>query len=205
MSGLTYPNRIALAFFMAMGDVMGQHGLSTLLDLVELSAYDTQLPSDTLDRQFDFSEIAALNVGLEAIYGTRGGRGMALRIGRAAFAQGLRRFGAMRAVSDPVFRQLPTEKQLQYGASGLAHIMTNFSSQVSHLEDDGSTLSFISDVSPFAWNRHAERPVCHMMVGILQECLRWSTNGHEFYVREVSCRATGSEQCVFQINKTIIG
>ncbi len=71
-SGYYYPNRIARAFFAAMDDVMGQHGLSALLTLAHLDHYLENLPPDDLQRQFDFSAIAAMNVALEEMYGVRG-------------------------------------------------------------------------------------------------------------------------------------
>jgi predicted hydrocarbon binding protein len=44
-----------------------------------------------------------------------------------------------------------------------------------------------------------------MMVGMILECLRWSSNGYEFYVREVECCATGHAHCLFRVNKSAIG
>lgn len=204
-SGLYYPNRIARAFFSAMDDVMGPNGLSSLLTLAEMEAYLHSPPPDNLERQFDFASISALNTALEEMYGTKGGRGMALRIGQSAFAKGLRGFGALRAVNDPAFKALSLDKRMEYGLHGLAAVLTNFSDQASHVENETNALLFSSDLSPFAWGRSAEKPVCHMMVGILMEALRWSSNGHEFYVREVECRATGHEHCAFRINKSAIG
>lgn len=204
-SGLYYPNRIARAFFAAMDDVMGQNGLSQLLNLAELEAYKTNLPPDNLERQFDFAEIAALNIALENMYGSRGGRGMALRIGQSAFARGLKSFGALRAVSAPAFRALSLDKRVDYGLRGLAAILSNFSDQTSSIGNEGNALMFLSETTPFSWGRTSDKPVCHMMVGLLLECLRWSSNGYEFYVREVQCRATGHDHCVFRINKSAIG
>lgn len=203
--GLYYPNRIARSFFVAMDDVMGQHGLSTLLHLADMEAYIGNPPPDNLARQFDFAAIAALNQALEEMYGARGGRGMALRIGRASFAYGLKHFGVLRGMSDPVFRALPLNKQVIYGLNGLAAVFSNFSDQTSRMEQDDDTLHFMSDVCAFAWGRTADKPVCHMMVGLLQEGLRWATNGYEFYVREIACRASGNDECIFHINKQAIG
>lgn len=204
-SGLHYPNRIARAFFAAMNDVMGPNGLSSLLKIARMETYLNSPPPDDLQRIFDFSEIAALSTALEEMYGSRGGRGMALRIGQSAFARGMKDFGVMRAVNDPAFRNLNLDKRIDYGLQGLAAIMTNFSDQASHVENHGNALLFISEISPFAWGRTAEKPVCHMMSGIILECLRWSSNGYEFYVREVECTATGSDHCTFRINKSAIG
>lgn len=204
-SGLYYPNRIARAFFTAMDDVMGQHGLSTLLSLAELNKYIKQPPPDTLDREFDFAAMAALNQALEEMYGARGGRGMALRIGRASFAQGLKRFGVMRGIADPAFQILPLEDRIDLGLQGLASVFTNFTDQACTVHHDGGSFLFYTDQCAMAWGRVADKPVCHAMVGIIQECLRWASNGYEFYVREIACRATGSEQCIFRVNKTAIG
>jgi len=184
---------------------MGQHGLSSLLQMAGMPNYINHLPADNLQREFDFALIAAMNLALEEMYGTRGGRGMALRIGRAAFAQGIKGFGAMKAIADPAYRVLPVEKRIEYGLRGLAAILSNFSDQQSWVEAEKHALLFASDVSPYAWGRLSEQPVCHMMVGIIQEALRWASNGYEFYVRETACHATGSDQCIFRINKRPIG
>lgn len=203
-SGLYYPNRIARAFFIAMEDVMGRHGLANLLSLADLTAYADSPPPNTLERQFDFAAMAALNEALEGMYGPRGGRGMALRIGRAAFAQGIRHFGVMRGIGDQAFQALPLQQRLDYGLRGLAALFTRFSDQESSTTGDEHALYFRTEFSPMAWGRRADKPVCHAMIGIIQECLRWSSNGYEFYVREVSCRATGADACVFRVNRSAI-
>ncbi|MEL6310015.1 MAG: 4-vinyl reductase [Chloroflexota bacterium] len=204
-SELYYPNRIARAIFMAMDDVMGAHGLQSLLSLARMEQYADSLPPDDMSRAVDFSSIAALNIALEELYGANGGRGMALRIGQRAFVGGLKNFGAMRAANDAAFRNLPVHKRTEYGLQGLALILTNFSDQKSSVVVKEDSLEFISEVSPYAWGRNTNKPVCHMMVGIIMECLRWSTNGYKFYVREIECTATGAERCVFRINKQAIG
>lgn len=204
-SGLYYPNRLARAFFVAMVDVMGHTGLNTLLNLAGLAEYIDQPPDDSLKRQFDFAALAALSAALEEMYGTRGGRGMALKIGRASFAQGFKRFGAMRGIGDPAFRALPLDKRVVYGLEALALIFNRFTDQTSHIEAVEGAYLFHVEHSPMAWGRNADKPVCHALVGIIQENLRWASNGYEFYVRETQCRASGGESCVFRVNRTAIG
>ena len=184
---------------------MGPNGLNSLLKIAQMEAYIHHPPPDDLERAFDFAALSALNLALEEMYGAHGGRGISLRIGQSAFAQGLKSFGAMRAVNDSAFRALPLNKRTHYGLRGLASILTNFSDQTSHVENDDNTLLFISDVSPFSWARDAEKPTCHMMVGMILECLRWSSNGYIFYVRETDCIAKGNDRCVFRVNKSAIG
>lgn len=204
-SGLYYPNRIARLFFLAMEEVMGKSGLDALLSSAGLETYIQHPPPDNLSRQFDFAYMAAMYEALEELYGTKGGRGMALRIGRACFSLGLKDFGALAGVSDPAFQSLPLPDKTLLGLKALAYIFTHFSDQHSNVTDEGDAYHFIVEVSPFAWARVADRPVCHALSGIIQESLRWVTKGYEFHVQEIACHATGSDQCVFKINKKPIG
>lgn len=204
-SGLYYPNKFARAYLVAMEDVMGHNSLHAVLKMADLSHYVEALPPDTLERAFDFAEFTAINVALEELYGPRGGRGLALRAGRACFAQGMRNFGAMAGAADPAFRTLPLEVQVKAGLHGLAGIFTRFSDQTTHVIEHSEGFDLGVDQSPACWQREADRPVCHAIAGMIQECLRWVSGGHEFWVVESGCRAVGDEQCVFTIDKQPIG
>ncbi len=200
-SGLYYPNRLARYFVLAMEDVMGKSGVGMVLNMANVE----HMPPDTLAREFDFAWMAALNMALEEMYGPRGGRGLALRIGRSCFAQGMKTFGAMAGVSDSAFKALPLEARCRLGLTALADIFTNFSDQKTTFSENDRSYQMVVEVSPMAWGRTADKPVCHALVGILQESLRWISNGHEFYVSETQCRATGSDSCVFAVNKKPMG
>ncbi len=188
-----------------MEEVLGRSGLGVLLDYAHLEAYKTELPPDNLERQFDFAYFAALSEALEEMYGERGGRGMALRVGRACFAHGMRSFGVLAGMGDPVFRAEPLDRRIVVGLDALARVFTNFTDQRTSVEDHNTQYRMIVDESPMAWQRQASRPVCHALTGIIQEALRWASNGYEFHVQEIECRATGHSHCVFAINKQPLG
>ncbi len=183
---------------------MGTSGFNMLLNLAKLDQFVNHLPPDTLDKNFDFAYMAALNLALEEIYGERGGRGMALRVGRASFSQGMKKFGAFAGMNDKAFRSLPLDERCRMGLQVLANIFNKFSDQQSAFEEDSKAYYFTTENSPMAWGRRSERPVCHALAGIVQESVRWASNGREFYVYEISCRACGDPKCVFEINKTPI-
>lgn len=92
-SGFYYPNKFARITLEAMQDVMGDNGLRAILHLAGLSELIDNFPPDNLDKEFDFADYTAINVALDEMYGPRGARGLALRAGRATFAQGLRASG----------------------------------------------------------------------------------------------------------------
>lgn len=175
---------------------MGQHGLDETMALAHIDAP----PPDNLDREFPFDGIAALNAALDQMYGQRGGRGMALRAGRAWFAQGMKSFGALSGIGDPAFRRLPLDMRVKLALQAQAEVFTNFSDQASRLEVTPTTLNFIIENSPFALGHHAEKPVCHPLVGLLQECARSASNGRDYTVRETHCIATGEAACIIVLN-----
>jgi hypothetical protein len=139
------------------------------------------------------------------MYGARGGRGMALRVGQACFSLGMKTFGAMAGMADPAFQALPLENRTKLGLEALAAIFTNFSDQTSTVRDQGGYYEFVTEYSPMAWGRTADKPVCHALTGIIREALRWSSDGYEYHVQEITCRAAGGDECVFRVTKKPIG
>ncbi len=204
-SGLYYPNRIVRYFFLAMEEVMGLGGLNTVLSLAKLTRFQQERPPDNLDKSIDFVEMAALSNALEEVYGPRGGRGMAMRIGRACFSMGIKNFGVMMAMQDPTFRALPLNDRCMLGLLALDSVFNRFSDQRSSVKEDENAYYYFVENSPTAYGRHTDKPVCHALAGIVQECMSWSSNGYEFYVVETTCRACGSPKCTFQITRKPIG
>jgi hypothetical protein len=204
-SGLYYPYRLTRYFLLGMQDVLGTEGLDTILGLAGLTTYLNELPPDTLERKFDFAYLSALSAGLEDWYGARGGRGLALRTGRAWFAQGFQNFGAFAGMAHPAFQALPLASRAQIGLKTLTTIFMQYTDQETILTVQDNVYLVTVDVSPMAWGRQADRPVCHALVGLIQECLHQATGGYEFHVHESACRAAGNDECVFVINQKPIG
>lgn len=204
-SGLYYPNRLARWFLLAFEEVMGHQGLSVVLEQAGLTGWAAQIPPDNLAREVDFAALAALNAGLESVYGIRGGRGLALRIGHAAFAHGMKSFGAFVGMRDSAYQALPLADRTQIGLDTLVHVFNTFSDQQMSQRSEERAHFLIVHTSPMAWDRSSEKPVCHALTGLFQEALRWSSSGYQFHVQEVECQAAGDPHCVFKISKNPIG
>lgn len=200
-SGLTYPNRFGRAFLAALLEVVGDRPFASLMERAHLPYDRAHLPPDDMERGIDFALLAAINQALDDAYGARGGRGMALRAGRAWLVKGLNRFGALSGIDDPAFRTLPADERVRIALKALASIFTHFTDQPTELEDTATSFHFTVRHSPMAWNITSDRPVCHPLVGLLQETARWAANGREYVVRETECRATGADDCVFVVSK----
>jgi hypothetical protein len=200
-SGFYYPNKFARITIEALEEVMGKNGVNAILHLAGLSEYINNYPPDNLEKEFDFAYFTALCVALEEMYGPRGGRGLALRAGRATFADARRGFGAQAGVGDLAFKVLPLAAKLKIGLPAMANIFTQFSEQISNVHDDGAKSIYTLERCPMCWNRKADRPVCFIGQGLLQEGLRWVSGGHEFKVDISTCISKGDDMGRYIIYK----
>lgn len=204
-SGFYYPNKFARIFLESMEEIMGKNGLNAILNLSGLQQYIDNYPPDNLEKAFDFAYFTALQVGLEDMYGPRGGRGLALRAGRATFAEALRGFGALAGVGDLAFKVLPLPAKLKIGLPAMANIITQFSDQISNVYEESDHYVYTLERCPMCWKRQAEKPVCFAGQGLLQEGLRWVSGGHEFKVDMATCIAKGDDMGRYIIFKEPIG
>jgi predicted hydrocarbon binding protein len=126
------------------------------------------------------------------LYGPRGGRGLALRAGRAAFDDALRNFGALAGVGDLAFKVLPMQTKLKIGIPAMAKIFSQISDQYSTVSDRGDAFIYTMHHCPQCWSRSGlDKPVCFMGAGLLQEGLKCVSGGSEFKVYESKCMAMG--------------
>jgi len=204
-SGYNYANKFALIMLEALQDVLGKNGLKAILNLAHLPELIDNFPPDNLNKEFDFSDVSAVNQALEEIYGPRGGRGLALRAGRATFADSLRNFGALAGASDLAFKVLPLNTKMRIGVPSMAKIFTQVSDQHSTSQEKDDFFVYTIHRCPVCWGRHdLDKPVCFIAVGLLQEGMKWLSGGKEFRVNESKCVSMGDEVCEFIIEKTPI-
>jgi len=203
LSGLYYPNKFALLYLQALEEVMGKNGINAILNLAGLSHYINNYPPDNLDKGtgIDFAEFTALQIALEEMYGPRGGRGLAQRAGRATFTGGLKNFGALAGVGDLAFKVLPLNTKLKIGLPAMARIFTQFSDQISHVQEQEDHFIYTLERCPMCHNRKADRPVCYGGLGILKAALHWVSGGLEFRVDMASCLAQGDEMGRYHVYK----
>jgi len=186
----------------ALENVMGKNGLNAILNLANLGDLINHFPADNLNKDFDFADISAINLALEEMYGPRGGRGLALRAGRATFDDVLKDFGALAGVGDLAFKVLPLETKLRIGIPAMAKIFSQMSDQISTVEEHSSDYIYTIHRCPVCWGRSGEdKPVCFVATGLLHAGLKWVSGGKEFRVNESKCVAMGNDVCEFVIYK----
>jgi predicted hydrocarbon binding protein len=186
---------------LAMEEVMGRNGVNAVLNLAQLKHLVNSFPPNNFDRQVTFDDLGALMRSLDEMYGPRGGRGLALRAGRACFKYGIKEFGPVLGISDLAFRLLPLHMKLKVGADVFAETFNKFSDQVVRLGETEDQFLWEIVRCPVCWGRRAETPSCFLAVGILQEALYWVSGGKNFEVYESTCVACGDAACTIVIEK----
>ncbi len=201
-SGYYNSNKFARIFIESIREITGKNGVNAILNYANLSSLVDNYPPDNLDRAFDFAHFSMINQALEEIYGKRGGRGLALRVGRTTFDDVLKDYGALVGVGDLAFRVLPLQAKIWIVVQAMARIFSEKSDQVASVEESDDIYLYTIQQCPVCWGRKDEgRPVCFYIVGLLQEGLHWVSGGKEFRIDESKCIAHGESVCEFVIHK----
>ncbi len=198
------PSKMGRTILMALEEVIGRNGVNAILNQADLSNFIENYPPDTLDRQFPYEALSAIHFALEQIFGSRGGRGVALRSGRVCLKYGLREFNPAVHLKDADFRLASMDTKVQKGLQLFAQFFNQYTDQCVSVENNSEAILWKIERCPVCWGRHSDAPVCHMMVGALQEGMYWISGGKFYNVEEISCTAKGDRICTIRIDKQMI-
>lgn len=187
---------------MGMEEVIGISGVDAVLQLASLEKFIQNYPPARADRTFSFETVSLLQSTLEQAYGPRGGRGLALRVGRATFKYGLKEYGSLLGLTEIAFRLLSLPTKLHTGAKAFGDLFNKHTDQKVRVEENDNQILWHIERCPLCWERKSEEPVCHLAVGLLQEALYWLSGGKVFNVEEIACIAQGDSTCTIVIDKT---
>lgn len=196
-----YPNKMGRIILLAMEEILGRNGINAILNHTNLSHWINDYPPNNMDMGFPFEDVSHLQVGMEQIYGPRGGQGLALRVGQACFKYGLREFGQMLGITDMAFRLLPLPTKMNSGADIFANTFNTLTDQRVRIQHTEQKILWHIDRCPVCWQRNTDRPCCNMAVGLLQEALYWISGGKFFNVEEIACIAQGDPACTIVIDQ----
>lgn len=197
-----YPQKMGRIILLGMEEVISKGGVDAILHLAELDDLIQNYPPSKAEKSFSFEKVSLLLGTLEQAYGPRGGRGLALRTGRASFKYGLKEYGSMLGLTEVAFRLLPLSTKLRVGARSFAELFNKHTDQRVRVEETDSTIFWHIERCPLCWERKADEPICHLAVGLLQEALYWLSGGKVFNVEETACIARGDSNCTILVYKT---
>ena len=186
----------------AYEDVMGKNGLNSILNLAGLNHLVENFPPDNLEREFDYADIATIHLALEEMYGPRGGRGLALRIGKVTFNDFMRYFGALAGFNDPDYKKIPVEARLHISLLAASKIFSQMTDQATTVLESKEEFLWLIHNCPICYGRNnLDKPICFSAIGFLQAMLSWVSGGLEYKVYESKCCALGEAVCEIVIQK----
>ncbi len=147
-------------------------------------------PQDT----FSLAQVNLFMHALKEMCGETGSRGLALRIGRAAFQYGLKRYGDQAGFRSMEYRLLPAPRRLEDGLHRLANIVEG---------EWGSNITVSDEGTFWQWrmSRQAVTQDCFIIAGLLQEFTSWAGGGRFYRVLETECQGWGSPACTYRVEK----
>ncbi len=138
---------------------------------------------------------------LQEMYGPRGGQGVALRAGQAAFKALLRQRGLQMGLLSPQFRLLPTRLRIRTGLEALAGQLEQMWDRKVTVGEDARWWTWRMEDCPLCAGHQASSPACFYIVGFLQGFLSWTVSGKNYLVVEKECLAAGSPACLLLIDQ----
>ncbi len=163
------------------------------------------LPGEWIDMQhlsgLQAAQTAGVYAGLQAALSTyygRGARGSLLRIGAQFWLRLLDQSGPGVKARALVVRALPSGMRRKPALDLLAGMLNKKPGLVTtHTLD--LDLLLVDRASPTTLGQKSSTPICHVTQGLIREAMYWAV-GREHDVEEVSCRATGKQNCEFKIS-----
>ena len=200
MSQSMLPNASLRVLFLSMEDVMGQNGVSAVLNAAGLTRFVKNYPPNDLTSCVLFEDYATVVKAVEDFYGPRAARASLIRVGRATFQYALKEHPATLGLAGLALKMMPLNMQMKTVLNNVASGMTKDLHEPAHVEEQSDCFLYVKEACGACQGRKANKPVCFTTVGAILESLKWAA-GKNFDVSETVCRATGGPTCTFRIAK----
>ncbi len=198
-------NRMGNALGEAVEEILDDNGVNLVSKQDILPALVDPRPGDEPcpDADYTPARLDRLQSILETEYGSRGGRGLSVRIGRASFKYLLGAFGSEYGLMEPSFRLLPLKVKMKKGSEVLAGLFNAYTDLNIRQEQDEQYLYWHVERQPHLAEN--EGPRCCLPMGMLQEARYWVRAGKVFEVEEKDRASDGSPARMLRVHRSPIG
>lgn len=173
---------VSAVFLEGMQEILGAPNTRCLLENA-LHYQAGKDPFAACPNGISAQDLAALQQALKGMYGERGGQGVTVRCGRAAFKYALQRFGAAAGLTSLQFRLLPVRERIRSGLEVLARLVSDPAACSMQVQDDGTVWKWQIQPGAAPLDPQAARAQALLMVGLLQGFLAWVSGGKNYNIR----------------------
>lgn len=196
-----YPNKWGRVILTSAEEIMGDKGVTALLNMAEMKALIGNYPPDNMKKEFIFEHVGKVQQGFWDMYGNRGARVFAIRAGEQAFKDGLAQFKSVAAAAQVAMKVGSLEAKIKLGLEFFSKFFNSVSDQVVEVDEDDKHWIWRITRCPVCWGRKTDDPCCHYAIGVLTGALAWVAPGKKFRILETECKATGGKNCEIKIEK----
>lgn len=186
---------------LSLEELIGTTGVNKVIHLAKLPQADAENSTYPYKSNFGYDDLSQIQLALENTYGVQGGRGLALRTGRSLIKHSLRDVSPLLGITDIKFRLLPVPEKLLHAVEAISNLFYDFTDHRVNVVNAPKQLLWTIEHCPVCRGRAAESAICHLVVGMLQETVRWASGGKLFHVEETDCIAKGDHACTIAISK----
>ncbi|MEM9774310.1 MAG: 4-vinyl reductase [Chloroflexota bacterium] len=199
-----YPNRWARIILESAEEIVGEKGVAALLNMAGLQQYIGNYPPDNMEKEFTFTEIGRLQQAFWEMYGPRGARVFATRAGQQSMRDGLTRMSSVARAAQVAMKIGSLDRRMETGLHFFAKLFNTVSDQVVHVYSEEEHWCWEIEKCPLCTGRTADRPVCHLAVGVLQTATSWASEGKQYRITQTECKSCGDSRCLIKIEKQAI-
>jgi len=193
-----FVNALMRQALQAIEEVMGKNGLNIILREAGLERYVDNPPPNNLETGAQAVEYARLNQALENFAG-RASKGMLKRVGKASFQWGVKEQAALLGIAGVALKLMPQKQQKKFILTNMAKALMDTNPEgLITVEEKGDQLIYTDYGCAICHTRHADKPICYVYWGSLEEALKWAT-GADIQVEETMCKAKGDPYCQFVV------
>lgn len=194
-------NHLARILLLSLDEIIGRSGVNAMLNSAGLTFLIGSTPDANEGSAFPARNVSRMMEALEVVYGVRAGRGLAQRAGAVGFRHILRASGEELGLTSMEFRLAPLPQKMIFVLTALSDFFAQHAAMLLALSEQEGRFLLQMDGCVFCFQRKADTPVCHWLVGLLQEAFYWLSGGKYFNVVEIDCTAMGDAQDVILIDK----
>jgi len=198
-------NFIMRMYLETIQSIVGPNGLKSVLNYAHLEKYINNFPPGNDELGIPLKELQALFRSLYDLFGSKGVRGLQLRVGRESgriFIEGRPEIAeSLRSVThilpETMKMRLVLEKMVE---QNIRRFPSQSDAPLVELKEEKDCFLIIYRDRYESEGITAQIPVCNVFVGNVQYAIQWVTGG-EHKVEEVQCRAMGHPVDIFKISK----
>jgi predicted hydrocarbon binding protein len=190
------PDKLVRSYLITLEDLLGKHGVNTILNLSGLPEWIDNYPSGDVQRAVSYEDFSRIQASLEDIYGERTGQNLSRRASHASFVDA----GAnLLALEEMDLSTRDHVEKIKLALNAFTDLFQTMASGDVKWTGTDSEIEIHFQTCPNCVNRDSNEAICQTCVGWIEGLFELIGAGEAIEIVESSCLASGGNSCSFLI------